>query len=460
MKLFRRLFIGFWLGVIIIGMFPAQSFKFVQAGYGDDLSAYGNGFIPNSIDSFNRQPSGFSSRLDRGLAGERQQSPAQGDYPVFLPLILSSDTTDILGVSFPSFNKDQHHTGNWVGNYVFRRAQKLTVQVQFSGNYQATEDDFIWRVLEPGQQSYQPIPKLISGAPGPGWSVKEINVTSTELTVEIFIPVDAALGEHRFEVSLYRDVNNRNVFQDIEYSPSFFVIFNPFEDDGDTNIDSQVYNAYFSPNEINYYSTSTIERNYYAKVYDPQNNKWVLGGEIIWVLNMSDPVVFLPVIDEVQGVRSAKEAVRLLAAKARWNHKGEDEPTDSDIIEGNWKGQKYNWLNVPEMMSFWNWGENHPTGQCMDFGGLMAAMARAIGVPSRLVTCAYCHSGLGYEYHVWTEVWLNEVDGGAWSAVDSMEDIGPVPRNDPYFRGQLTDGKAVYTFDFRTNKRKDVKKEY
>ena len=110
------------------------------------------------------------------------------------------------------------------------------------------------------------------------------------------------------------------------------------------------------------------------------------------------------------------------------------------------------------MMSFWNWGAAHPTGQCMDFGGLLAAMVRAIGVPVRSVTCANCH---GYDYHVWNEVWLNEVNPGAWSAVDGMEDVGPVRRDDAYFGDQITGpGAAVYTYDARTGKRIDVKNQY
>ena len=186
---------------------------------------------------------------------------------------------------------------------------------------------------------------------------------------------------------------------------------------------------------------------------------------MIWLLNMFDPIVFLPVMAEVQGVRSAKDAVRLLTAKDRWDHRISDiVRKDSDIMDGEWNssvpGFTFNWQNVPAIMSFWNWGEAHPMGQCMDFGGLLAAMVKAIGVPVRTVTCVLCHSGVDYDYHVWNEVWLNEVNPGAWSAVDGMADVGPVPREDPYFQAQLTGGIAIYTYDARLARRIDVKNQY
>jgi hypothetical protein len=65
-----------------------------------------------------------------------------------------------------------------------------------------------------------------------------------------------------------------------------------------------------------------------------------------------------------------------------------------------------------------------------------------------------------YDFHVWNEVWLNEVNAGAWSAVDGMADVGPVVREDIYFQDQLTGGLAVYTYDARTGKRIDVKNQY
>ncbi len=436
----------FCLGIILIvaGFFPAHNFVFASEVI-----------------------------LQDEMPDDSPETLVEDSYFTYLPTILTSayvvlePDIEIFSVSFPSDNKIRHYTTAWP-DFVFRRVNWLTVQIGFSGDYQMDTDHFSWSVLEPGQVDYQPIPEYSPGLPVTSWAVREISTIEPYHTVEIFIPAGAALGEHQFGVSLYRELAANGALQDQENSPPFYVILNPFNNGVDENgvpkpNDTDVYNAYFSPTEVDYYALSGIDRNYYGSFYIDEVN--VYGREVIWTLNMFDPVVFLPVIDEVQGVRSAKDAMRLLAAKDRWDHKISDViPKDSDIIDGEWNpktpGFTFNWRDAPAMMSFWNWGEAHPMGQCMDFGGLLAAMARAIGVPVRLVTCVYCHGGVDYDYHVWNEVWLNEVNAGAWSAVDGMADVGPVRRDDPYFREQISGGLAVYTYDARTGRRIDVKKQY
>lgn len=413
-------------------------------------------------------PAGDFGFAQDGLPIAPSLTSAEEDSQTFFPTILNGPVSvsqpdiEILTVSFPSDNQIRHYTTAWP-DFVFRRVQWLTIQVGFSGEYQAVTDSFSWSVLEPGQVNYQPIPEYTPELPDTSWAVREISTIAPYHTVEIFIPAGAALGEHRFGVSLYRDMLASSALQDLEFSPSFFVIFNPFNDDSDPRKDTDVYNGYFSPTEVNYYALSSIDKNYYGKDYI--NYEWVYGREVIWIINMYDPIIFLPVMAEVQGVRSAKEAMRLLAAKDRWDHRISDiVRKDSDIIDGEWNtltpGFTVNWRDAPAIMRFWNWGEAHPMGQCMDFGGLLVAMARAIGVPIRTVTCVYCHGGVDYDFHVWNEVWLNEVNAGAWSAVDGMADVGPVVREDIYFQDQLTGGLAVYTYDARTGKRIDVKNQY
>jgi len=53
------------------------------------------------------------------------------------------------------------------------------------------------------------------------------------------------------------------------------------------------------------------------------------------------------------------------------------------------------------------------SGDCSEHAVLMAALARAAGIPSRLVAGLVYHAG-GFAYHMWVEVWV----GGAWYALD------------------------------------------
>jgi len=55
------------------------------------------------------------------------------------------------------------------------------------------------------------------------------------------------------------------------------------------------------------------------------------------------------------------------------------------------------------------------TGDCSEHAVLLAAMARAVGVPSRGVA-GLMYSGGEFGYHMWTQVYV----GGAWRDVDGV----------------------------------------
>ncbi len=55
-------------------------------------------------------------------------------------------------------------------------------------------------------------------------------------------------------------------------------------------------------------------------------------------------------------------------------------------------------------------------GDCTEHGVLLAALARARGIPARVVVgLVYVEPLKGFGYHMWTEVWLN----GAWTPLDA-----------------------------------------
>ncbi len=59
-------------------------------------------------------------------------------------------------------------------------------------------------------------------------------------------------------------------------------------------------------------------------------------------------------------------------------------------------------------------------GDCNEHSVLLAALARAAGIPARLVA-GVVYAGDGFYYHAWTELWL-----GAWVSADSVFDQIPV----------------------------------
>lgn len=60
-------------------------------------------------------------------------------------------------------------------------------------------------------------------------------------------------------------------------------------------------------------------------------------------------------------------------------------------------------------------------GDCSEHAVLLAAMARAVGIPSKLVS-GLTYAGGGFAYHMWVEVWT----GNAWYALDPTLGRGSV----------------------------------
>lgn len=63
----------------------------------------------------------------------------------------------------------------------------------------------------------------------------------------------------------------------------------------------------------------------------------------------------------------------------------------------------------------------HPTGDCSEHAVLAAAMSRAVGIPSRVVS-GLVHTRGRFAYHMWIEVWT----GGDWYALDPTIGSGSV----------------------------------
>ncbi len=64
-------------------------------------------------------------------------------------------------------------------------------------------------------------------------------------------------------------------------------------------------------------------------------------------------------------------------------------------------------------------------GDCTEHGVLLAALLRAKGIPARTVTgLMYIDEFLGQEgvfgYHMWTQAWLEDGDGGRWVDLDAV----------------------------------------
>lgn len=367
---------------------------------------------------------------------------------------------DIVAVTFPDGNKTAHHTRRWP-DHVFRRVQWISVQVEFEGVFNPETDSLRWSVKGPNQSDFSEIPIWTPSLSDTRWAVREGDLIGQSRTDEIFIPAGAAVGLYTLKVAAYRNTGEGSIFQDSETTPDFYVIFNPWNDDDDPRYDKDVFNPNFNSTELDWYARSAEGINYYGNDKDPQNG--FEAWPVSWVLRPFDEGVFLPAIAEITGANSAHTATQRLADKARWDDRN---PSDSEILDGRWDEPvtyMINWRDVPAIMTTWDNGSSHPTGQCMDFGGLVSAFARATGVPARMLTCVDSydsHFDWVWNFHVWNEVWISGVNSTSWSPADGTYSIGPTTRQDPFIQEEVSTSTAIYTYDARTGSKVDILGDY
>lgn len=363
--------------------------------------------------------------------------------------------TNIIDIKFPEGNKAAHHTQPWPGN-VFRRAQWLSVQVDFEeGAFNPDTDSLRWSVKGPADTTFIAIPAWTADLPATSWAVYAGSLMGQSWIDEIFLPVNLPVGRYTLRAESYRSADGGSIFQDAADSPEFIVIFNPWNDDDDSRFDPDVYNPNFNATELDAYAQAATSVNFYG---DSSLTPFVFDGNPIRVnLAPFDDSIFYPVIDEIEGYRSARAAMEVLVDKARWD---DDTPTANEVLDGQWGAGNYrrDWRNVPAIMQAWDNGNDHPTGQCMDFGSLVSAFAQATGIPSRMLTCVGCD---GWNFHVWNEVWTNAVSTTSWSPADGTYGIGPTTPQDPQIQQEIAGGgTALYTYDARTDSRIDVLDQY
>jgi hypothetical protein len=346
---------------------------------------------------------------------------------------------DIIAAHFPNGNQAAHHTDKWP-DYVFRRAQWLAVHLDLNGIYDPSTDHFIWSVRGPNQSGFTRVPEWSPALSDSSWAVRQGAMIGQTHTNIVFIPVDASVGRYTLQVAAYRNVGGRSVLQDVATTSDFYVIFNPWNTDQDPRYDADVYNPRFLNTELHWYAESGIGRNYYPNG----------ANTVQWILDPFIEEVFFPVMADVAGESSAFVAMQTLVDKTR---RDDGTPTDNEILRGRWgSGSRADWRSVPAIMSAWSSGSD-PTGQCMDFGGLTSAFARAVGIPVRMLTCVDCydpHKGTIWNFHVWNEVWVNEVSSVTWSPADGTYGIAPTSRQHYFIQQEVSTSSGVYAYDART----------
>jgi hypothetical protein len=276
----------------------------------------------------------------------------------------------------------------------------------------------------------------------------EINLINGS-AISITIPPNAGIGRYNFLGKIQVSPAEAPCPLLDPFSAWFWVIYNatPGSTDADVNgLNATAYNQYvLGQTDTAYFGQSTsMSATYSVKTV---TNRY-MGGPITFTLGPQKAVVYLAAMNIVDNARAWVTANSSVFAIARGASNGL--PSGWPVPSG--KSLLY---DVPLLLT----RLQNPTtaatlcGQCMVYGAIGDALSRSIGVPTRMATTinsiargvmpadkATAPPGAWtWNFHVWDEVWLNQVTRMSWSAFDPskgnafghtpINPIGPIPTN-------------------------------
>ncbi|MDA4136689.1 MAG: transglutaminase-like domain-containing protein [Thaumarchaeota archaeon] len=277
----------------------------------------------------------------------------------------------------------------------------------------------------------------------------EINLINGT-AISITIPPNAAIGRYHFSGNIQLSTAQFSPCQLLDpFSAWFWVIYNasPGSTDTDVNgLNATQYSAYvLGQTDIGYFGqSSTMSATNNVKTV---TNKY-MGGPITFTLGPQKAVVYLAamqLVDNAKAWNTANASVTAIALGA------------SNGLPSGWPVPSGKTLlyNVPVLLT----KLQNPTtaatvcGQCMVYAAVGDALSRSLGVPTRMTTTinsiavgvvpaakAVAPPGAWtWNFHVWDEVWLNQVTRMNWSAFDPskgnafgstpINPIKPIPTN-------------------------------
>ncbi|MDI6781350.1 MAG: transglutaminase domain-containing protein [bacterium] len=181
--------------------------------------------------------------------------------------------------------------------------------------------------------------------------------------------------------------------------------------------------------------------------------------ESIKNLDIFDPNVVKLALNTISNETSVKGCMEKLTLKA------------DDVIAGDWKKPydagygNIGWNSVSKMIKGYmdSGGIRHPVGQCLDFAALTNALARAVGIPSRMITCVLDTGNPGgYRYHMWDE-WIDDVPPIKWAVADAtpgeLHGIGTRDNQTVQDRN-IRYNKGVYVYNAIEKTKRNIATEY
>lgn len=275
-----------------------------------------------------------------------------------------------------------------------------------------------------------------------GWSAKLTNVEDNTLSFELSTPVSLPVGNWALRVVTRLKNTQARVIYD--FDQDIYILFNPWNPDDQTYMEDSSL--------LQEYVLNDVGKVWVGPIKTTRGKPWFYGQFDAVVLpacmfmldkaeipfhHRGDPVKVTRIISQI--VNSNDDDGVLIG---RWDGKYEDGTAPSD-----WTG------SVDILQQFLESQEPVAYGQCWVFAGVVTAVCRALGIPSRvvsnLVSAHDANSTLTvdkyytetmeeldfdpnnpagsadsiWNYHVWNDVWMARPDlpagYGGWQAIDA-----------------------------------------
>ncbi|CAN7992135.1 unnamed protein product [Ixodes hexagonus] len=296
-----------------------------------------------------------------------------------------------------------------------------------------------------------PIPAAVGSAVLPGqWGVTLLYESMGVLILDVQVPVSAPVGRWTMTVVAGGQVA-------FTFRKPIYIIFNPWSPEDLVYMPDDLWRTFYTMQDIGAIFHGALSVIFKKKWYYGQFDKVVLpAAEFLMKIKQLTPAQRS---DPIAVVRAMSAAV--------------NSNDENGTVIGRWDRQysdgihPYSWSSSPTLLNKYmeSGGNAVKYGQCLVFGGVLTTLLRGLGVPSRTITNFdsghlepgndYIHfyfnskgqlySSIGsiWNYHVWTECWLNRTNLPAnfsgWQIVDGTPqtpsaetgyyEVGPFPTN-------------------------------
>ncbi|XP_014666133.1 PREDICTED: coagulation factor XIII A chain-like [Priapulus caudatus] len=373
-----------------------------------------------------------------------------------------------LGVVSVNTHLEENRSAHWCEEYeteklVVRRGQAFELTITFARNYDPEADTIILQFVtgKRPQESKGTVRRLEVHKEQyhiDRWCAQLLNIGDKTANVRVMTRADAIVGQYSLYVETVAQDADGVLHHRYKHDDDIYLLFNPWAPEDDVYIEDEAEREEYVLNE-----TGSI-----------WVGNWRRYGPLNWNYAQFEDVSLetaLYLLDKAELGSSARsnpcQVIRVLSAMVNCN----DE--DGGVLEGRWTKTYPSsstpptaWTGSGEILG--NFADNDykavKYGQCWVFAGLCTTLARALGIPTRPVTCFesahdtdasmtvdfhydeddqpvdYLNDSV-WNFHVWNESWFRRPDlpsgYGGWQAYDATPQevsegvmrCGPAPVN-------------------------------